>query len=322
MRALWLERGSLALVDVPVPGRPDECLIRVALAGICGTDLHMRRGYADHTGVPGHEFVGTVEAVSRPEHRHWLGQRVVGDINLGCGACPPCRRGVKEHCEHRDVLGIRARHGTFAEYITLPPANLHPVPDAVTDRAAVFTEPVAAACRILEQVDIGATHAVAVLGDGRMGLLTAQVLLTTGARVVLFGRQAPRLALARALGLDAQPAPSAPLPPRERFDIVVDFTGAVDGLQRALECVRPTGTVVLKTTAHGDATLATWPIVVDEVTIVGSRCGPFLPALDLLASGRVRTEELIEGVFALDEFERAFAAAEGGLKALFDCTQG
>jgi alcohol dehydrogenase len=316
MRALWLERGTLTLRDIPTPSSESECLVRVSLAGICGTDLHMRHGYADFTGIPGHEFVGTVERVGHREDRGWLGRRVVGDINIGCGSCGSCRAGVKEHCETRQVLGIRGRHGSLAEFLSLPARNLHAVPDALPDAAAVFTEPVAAGCRILAQLRIGPGHRVAVLGDGRMGLLVAQVLANSGASLVLFGRHEARLALGRALGLDARPTPSGPLARGDRFDVVVEITGRADGVARALECVRPLGTIVLKTTAHDTATLATWPIVVDEVTIVGSRCGPFPPALDLLATGRVRTEPLVEGVFGLDAFDDAFAAAEHGLKVL------
>jgi threonine dehydrogenase-like Zn-dependent dehydrogenase len=317
VRALRLENGRLSLVDAPVPSRPGECLVRVTMAGVCGTDLEMVKGYANFTGIIGHEFVGMVEAVSRPGDRHWTGQRVVGDINIGCGVCASCRDGVKEHCETREVLGIHVRDGAFAEYLTLPSSNLHPVPDEVSDTAAVFTEPVAAACRILEQMNLGPNHRVAVLGDGRMGLLIAQVLKTAGPSVVLFGKHADRKAIACGLGLDTRDTPASPLPRADRFDVVVDATGAADGLQRALDCVRPRGTVVLKTTVHEPGTMATWPIVVEEVTIVGSRCGPFLPALDLLARGDVRVEPLVTRVTALEDHPRAFAEAGGGLKVLF-----
>lgn len=316
MRALWLESGTLRLDDVLVPEREGECLVRVAMAGICGTDLHMRRGYADFIGIPGHEFVGIVERVSRPEDRSWLGQRVVGDINVGCTQCPSCRAGVKEHCERREVLGIRGRHGAFAEFLSLPAVNLHLVPENLADAAAVFVEPVAAGCRILQQRRIERGQRVAVLGDGRMAMLVAQVLKTTGAPVVLLGKHAARISLAVALGLEARPAPATSLPPAERFDIVVEITGRADGLAVALGCVRPLGTIVLKTTAHGAATLETWPVVVDEVTIVGSRCGPFGPALEMLAAGSVRTELLVEGQYPLHEFAAAFTAAERGLKVL------
>lgn len=317
MRAVRLDSGRLKLVDVPAPDRPGECLVRVRMAGICGTDLELVKGYAAFSGVPGHEFVGIVERVSRPQDRHWVGQRVVGDINVGCGACRACRAGIKEHCEDRQVLGIRGRDGAFAEFLTLPAHNLHPVPDAVTDRAAVFTEPLAAACRILEQVAAGPSTRTAVLGDGRMGLLIAQVLASAGAPVVLFGKHDERLALARGMGLAAEPSPAAPLAAADRFDIVVDATGTADGLERALGCVRPRGTVVLKSTVHDAGTLATWPIVVDEITIVGSRCGPFLPALDLLARGAVAVEPLVTRVAPLDDYERACQDAAVGLKVLF-----
>jgi len=317
VRALILDRGRMRLANAPVPDRPGECLVRVTIAGICGTDLELVKGYADFSGIPGHEFVGVVEAVSRPEDRHWIGQRVVGDINVGCGACRACRAGVKEHCETRQVLGIRGRNGAFAEYLTLPASNLHPVPDRVSDMAAVFTEPVAAACRILEQVDFGPTTRVAVMGDGRMGLLTAQVLRTTGAPVILFGKHDERLALARGMAIDAGPSPSSPLAAPDRFDVVVDATGASDGLRRALDCVRPRGTVILKTTVHDARELATWPIVVDEITIIGSRCGPFLPALDLLARGDVQVAPLVTCVTELGDHERAFREAATGLKVVF-----
>jgi alcohol dehydrogenase len=317
VRALILDRGRMRLADAPVPDRPGECLVRVTMAGICGTDLELMKGYADFSGIPGHEFVGVVEAVSRPEDRHWIGQRAVGDINVGCGVCRSCRDGVKEHCETRQVLGIRGRDGAFAEYLTLPASNLHPAPDGVTDTAAVFTEPVAAACRILEQIDLGPATRVAVMGDGRMGLLIAQVLRTTGAAVILFGKHDERMALARGIGLDVSRSPASPLPTPDRFDVVVDATGASDGLRRALDCVRPRGTVILKTTVHDAGEVATWPIVVDEITIIGSRCGPFLPALDLLARGVVQVGPLVTRVTELGDYERAFREAETGLKIVF-----
>jgi len=322
VRALWLEHRLLRLGDFAKPNRPGECLVRVTLAGICGTDLQLLKGYADFAGVPGHEFVGVVEDVSRAEDRHWVGQRVVGDINIGCGTCAACRQGVKEHCESREVLGIRLRDGAFAEYLSLPSVNLHPVPDSVGDHAAVFTEPVAAACRILEQIELGPNHQVAVLGDGRMGLLAAQVLKTTGAAVTLFGRHEARMALARELGLDTQPTPAGPLPAANRVDVAVDVTGRADGLARALDCVRPRGTVVLKTTVHDAGEIATWPLVVDEITIVGSRCGPFRPALQLLESGAVRVQPLVTLVTGLDDYQRAFREAASGLKVLFEISGG
>jgi alcohol dehydrogenase len=317
MRALMLEGGRIRLADVPIADRPGECLIRVKAAGICGTDLELVRGYADFSGIPGHEFVGVVERVGQPGDSHWIGRRVVGDINIGCGACLQCRAGVKEHCEDRRVLGIRKHHGAFAEYLTLPSCNLHRVPDAVGDQAAVFVEPIAAACRVLEQTSLGPGTRAAVMGDGRMGLLVAQVLAAAGTPVVLFGKHDQRLALARAMGLQARRAPEAALAAGDRFDVVVEATGAADGLARALALVRPRGTIVLKSTVHDPAAIATWPIVVDEITVIGSRCGPFDPALDLLARGAVKVDPLVTCVAGLEDFERAFREAATGLKAVF-----
>jgi len=317
MRALVLDHGRLQLLDVPLPSRHGECLVRVTMAGICGTDLELLKGYADFSGIPGHEFVGIVEAVSRPEDRHWIGQRVVGDINIGCGTCRACQDGLKEHCEARQVLGIRARDGAFAEYLTLPSCNLHPVPDTLTDLAAVFVEPVAAACRILAQVSVGPASRVAVMGDGRMGLLIAQVVAEAGASVVLLGKHDDRVEIARRMGIEARRSPGSAPGQRRRFDLVIDATGAADGLAEALGLVRPRGTVVLKSTVHAAGTMPTWPIVVDEITIVGSRCGPFAPALDLLARGAVKVDSLVTCVTGLDEYARAFREADTGLKAVF-----
>jgi len=317
MRALILEGGRIRLADVPTPDRPRECLIRVKAAGVCGTDLELVKGYADFSGIPGHEFVGVVERVSRPDDGHWVGRRVVGDINIGCGVCSRCRGGVKEHCESRRVLGIRDHDGAFAEYLTLPAANLHLVPASVGDLAAVFVEPIAAACRILEQVSLGPATRAAVLGDGRMGLLIAQVLAAAGAPVELFCKHDDRLALAQAMGLPARRSADADPAAGERFDVVVEATGGADGLTRALAMVRPRGTVVLKSTVHDVAAMATWPIVVDEITVVGSRCGPFAPAMDLLARGAVRVDRLVTCVAGLDEHERVFREAATGLKAVF-----
>jgi alcohol dehydrogenase len=317
MRALILEGGRIRLADLPTPDRPRECLVRVKAAGICGTDLELRKGYADFSGIPGHEFVGVVERVSRPDDSHWIGRRVVGDINIGCGACLQCRNGVKEHCEDRRVLGIRKHDGAFAEYLTLPSCNLHRVPDAVGDLAAVFVEPIAAACRILQQASLGPDTRAAVMGDGRMGLLIAQVLAAAGTPVLLFGKHDERLALAKAMGLQARRSPDAAPAAGDRFDVVVEATGAADGLALALALVRPRGTVVLKSTVHDPAAMATWPIVVDEITVIGSRCGPFEPALDLLARGAVKVDALVTCVTGLEDFERAFREAATGLKAVF-----
>jgi threonine dehydrogenase-like Zn-dependent dehydrogenase len=314
MRALSLDgSGRVSLGEAPVPDTPGECLIRVRAAGICGTDLQMIDGYADYRGVFGHEFVGIVERSPSPADAHWVGRRVVGEINVGCGSCGRCRAGVKEHCEHRTVLGIRERPGSFAEYVSLPAANLHEVPDEVEDRAAVFVEPLAAACRILEQVPIRPGARLAVLGDGRMGILIAQVLRTAADAVTLIGHHDRKLAVARSLGIASMRSGESD---GNQFDVVVDATGRADGLAAALTLVRPLGTIVLKSTTHGETAAALWPVVVHEVTVVGSRCGPFAPAIELLAGRSVSVLPLIAGSFALDDHDEAFVAARRELKVL------
>jgi threonine dehydrogenase-like Zn-dependent dehydrogenase len=316
MRALVAADGRLDLCDRPRPFLPDECLIGVRMAGICGTDLEILAGYAGFRGVPGHEFVGVVEWA--PEGADgWLGRRVVSEINIGCGQCRLCREGVREHCERRQVLGIRGRDGAFAEYVALPARNLHLVPGDLPDDVAVFVEPLAAACRITEQIDLSSAPEAAVLGDGRLGLLVAQVLRHAGVRVTVVGRHAEKLAIARRFDLEAVAADGTDAL-RGRFDVVVDAAGRPEGLASALALVRPRGTVVLKSTFHGAAPIATSPIVVDEVTIVGSRCGPFPKAIDLLSRGAVDVRPLVSGVYPLSRWSDAFAAARTNLKVLID----
>jgi threonine dehydrogenase-like Zn-dependent dehydrogenase len=315
MRALVAADGRLELCEVPRPSRPEDCLIRVRLAGICGTDLEILGGYADFRGVPGHEFVGVVEEAP-PDSVDWVGRRVVGEINIGCGQCRACRNGVREHCGRRTVAGIRGRDGAFAEFLSLPAGNLHAVPDGLPDEVAVFAEPLAAACRIIEQVPGSATMETAVLGDGRLGLLVAQVLRSAGARVTVIGRHGEKLALARSRGIETMAADQAGSV-RGRFDLVVDATGRREGLVSALAIVRPRGTIVLKSTFHGEVSMATSPIVVDEVTIIGSRCGPFRQAIDLLSRGAVDVRPLVSGVYHLSAWREAFTAARTELKVLF-----
>jgi threonine dehydrogenase-like Zn-dependent dehydrogenase len=316
VRALLIEApGVIRFTSAPEPSRPGECVIKVTMAGVCGTDLELLEGYADFRGVPGHEFVGRVRSTGSESDRSWIGKRVVGEINVGCGTCAWCRRDEKEHCIARTVVGIRGREGAFADYLALPAANLHEAPDALDDRAAVFVEPVAAACRILEQVEVRDGTRVAVLGDGRLAQLTAQVLRTRAGDVALLGRHDRKMDVARALGVDARRRSDAD---QHAFDVVVEATGSGTGLMEAVELVRPRGIVVMKSTVHGEAPLATWPMVVNEVTLIGSRCGPFEPAIALLASGAVKVEPLVDGVYALEDYERAFEEARRGLKILFD----
>ncbi|HSL21807.1 MAG TPA: alcohol dehydrogenase catalytic domain-containing protein [Vicinamibacterales bacterium] len=315
VRALVLESDrSVSLRDRPKPLASGECLIRVTAAGICGTDLELLRGYAGFSGVPGHEFVGVVEEADAPD-AGWIGRRVVGEITVGCGRCPGCRAAGRGHCDNRTVLGIRGRDGAFAEYLTLPSANLHAVPDSMDDVTAVFVEPTAAACRVAEQVAIGPGLRAAVVGAGRLGFLIAQVLRGHGADVLLVARNRARHALATRLDLEAVTVDSVASLAR-RFDLVVDATGAPAGFAEACALVRPRGTVVVKSTIHGDTPVALSPLVVDEVTVIGSRCGPFPAALEALTGGRVQVGPLVAGIYPLEQFSEAFEVARAGLKVI------
>jgi threonine dehydrogenase-like Zn-dependent dehydrogenase len=314
MRALWLEDRVLgARHDVPRPAPPPgEALVRVTLAGVCNTDLELVKGYYPFTGVPGHEFVGEVVAAGAAE---WIGRRVVGEINASCGACATCRAGRRTHCPSRTVLGIKGRHGSMAEFLSLPMENLHAVPDTLADDAAVFTEPVAAALEVQRQVAIDAGARVVVVGDGKLGQLVARTLAQAGHRPTVIGRHERKLALLSRLGIAT--AAGGDLPPREA-DVVIECTGNPDGLALARALVRPRGTIVLKSTYHGEVPLNLSGIVVDEVTLVGSRCGPFAPALALLAGGGLEVADMVDQRFPLDDGVAAFAAAAapGVLKVL------
>ncbi len=296
----------------PVPP-PGEALIRVRLAGICNTDLELLRGYMAYRGVLGHEFVG--EVVQGPDPA-WLGRRVVGDINAACYTCDTCRAGRHTHCPNRTTLGIYRRDGALADYLLLPQANLHAVPDSVPDEAAVFVEPLAAACEILEQVHLRPTDRVVVLGDGKLGLLVAAVLRLTGCDLTLVGRHREKLALAAAWGVPGRLS-DEPLPAHEA-DVVVECTGSPDGFALARRLLRPRGTLVLKSTYHGALSVDMSALVVDEITLVGSRCGPFAPAIRLLAAGLVDPRPLIAATYRLADIEAAFAHAgsKGVLKVL------
>lgn len=296
----------------PVPP-PGEALIRVRLAGICNTDLELLAGYMAYRGVLGHEFVGQVVEAPDPT---WRGRRVVGDINAACYTCETCRAGHHTHCPNRTTLGIYCRDGALADYLLLPQANLYAVPDAVPDEAAVFVEPLAAACEILEQVHLRPTDRVVVLGDGKLGLLVAAVLRLTGCDLTLVGRHAEKLALAAAWGVPGRLA-AEPLPWRTA-DVVVECTGSPDGFALARQLLRPRGTLVLKSTYHGALSLDMSALVVDEITLVGSRCGPFAPAIRLLATGLVDPRPLIAATYPLADVQAAFAhaACKGTLKVL------
>ncbi len=331
MLAFTVRNNRLAPAKKPLPRlRPGWALIQLRLAGICNTDIEILRGYHSFRGTPGHEFVGEVVAVrgvSARESARWLGPRVVGEINIACTAlgfrpvCRFCRRGLKTHCARRKVLGIVAHDGAFAEFLTLPLENLHLVPDGLTDEQAVFTEPLAAACQILAQLPVARFRDAAVLGDGKLGQLIARVLHSVMPRVTLFGKHEVKLALARLAGIPAQKVrgdASDLRRIRKNFPLVIEATGSPTGLTLAQQITEPRGTLVLKSTFHGAAPIETWPTVVKELTILGSRCGPFARALALLRSAQVDPTPLISRTFPLAEAPAAIAYAQkpGVMKVL------
>ena len=341
MKALRYQNETLGVADVPKPTLNGEALVRVTLSGICNTDLEIARGYAGFEGTLGHEFVGVIESV--PEARAsergsrasisrgvptrasstdepsltvgllTPGQRVVGEINAGCGRCDLCRAGDSRHCAIRTVLGIVGRDGAHAEFLTLPVANLLPVPKEVPDEHAVFAEPLAAACGILERTSITSDTKVAVIGDGKLGLLCAQVVATTGATVTLIGKHQSKLHIAEQLGIEIAVVDEANKRAYE-FDVVVEASGSPAGFNLALDKLRPRGVLVLKSTFRGATRMDTARIVVDEISVVGSRCGRFAPALELLKNNEIEVQNLISEEFPLTDGLRAMArAAESGV---------
>jgi threonine dehydrogenase-like Zn-dependent dehydrogenase len=334
MKALRYENQKLSVADVAKPNVDGEAVVRVTLSGICNTDLEITRGYAGFEGTIGHEFVGVIESLpkrgseARPSGRAQSneplltrglvpGDRVVGEINAGCGSCHLCRAGDPRHCQTRTVLGIVGRDGAHAEFLKLPVVNLLPVPDEISDECAVFTEPLAAACGILERAQINVDTRVAVIGDGKLGLLCAQVLATTGASVTLVGRHPDKLQIAARRGVETIMADKAKLRTRE-FDVVVEASGSATGFDLALVLLHPRGVLVLKSTFHGATEFHAARIVVDEISVVGSRCGRFAPALELLKTNAVDVESLISEERALRDGLSAIrrAAEPGVLKVL------
>lgn len=313
MIAVHIADGAVSVKRKALPKRRSgQALLRLLCGGICNTDVELLRGYYGFQGTPGHEFVAEVVEA---DDAAWVGRRVVGEINVACGRCEWCRRGLGRHCPKRTVLGIMRHAGAFAEYLTLPEENLRAVPAGVKTEHAVFTEPLAAACEILEQVRIPKDAPLAVLGDGKLGLLIAQALHAHGARVRLYGKHKEKLAVAASAGVET--AFSNKLP-RAAYDYTVEATGSNAGLAAAVAMTRARGTVVMKSTVHGTVPLDTAPVIVNEITLVGSRCGRFEPALKLLRSGKLRLDEMITDRFALKDAPRAFARAQepGVLKVL------
>ncbi len=331
MLAFRVRNGTLKRIEKSLPKlRRGWALVRVRLAGICNTDVEILRGYHDFKGIPGHEFVGEVvevAGVSSSAKREWINKRVVGEINISCAsfgfrrACGFCKRGLKTHCARRTVLGILSHNGAFAEYLSLPLASLHRLPDNISDEQAVFVEPLAAACEILKQINVRRFRSAAVLGDGKLAQLIARVLRTKLPRVVMYGKHSPKLQLAHRAGIETHRVHGderdhAKL--RDSYSLVVEATGAPTGLRLAQEMTEPRGTLVLKSTFHGTAPVETWPLVVKELSIIGSRCGPFGEAIGLLESGRVDPAPLITKTFSLGEAPQAiqFARRRGVMKVL------
>ncbi len=331
MLAFTVRNHQLVATKKPLPRlRSRWALVKVCLAGICNTDVEILRGYHAFRGVPGHEFVGEVVAlngVSAKEKSKWLGKRVTGEINVSCSAygyrpvCAFCRRGLKTHCARRTVLGIVKHDGAFAECLALPLENLHAVPDSVTDEQAVFVEPLAAACEILQQINIKQFRAAAVLGDGKLAQLIARVLRTALPRVVMYGKHQDKLKLAARAKIETHKVrgdASDLTRIKENFALVIEATGSASGLALALQITEPRGTLVLKSTFHGATPVETWPLVVKEITLIGSRCGPFAKAIALLRSNKVDPHPLITRTFPLSQAPAAiqYAQQPGVMKVL------
>lgn len=290
---------------------PGESIVRVRLAGICGTDLELAKGYMGFRGIPGHEFVGEVV---ESENSSMLRRRVVGEINAGCGACEVCARGLARHCPNRTVLGILGRDGAFADCLRLPDRNLFPLPGSIPDEVAVFVEPLAAAYEIFEQIKIPRNQRVLVLGDGRLGILVTMALKAEGYDAIVAGHHLERAERAHHLSINIEREQEL----NDRFDVVVDCTGSSSGFSRALELVRPRGTLILKSTAAANADLNLAPVVINEVTVLGSRCGIFAPAIEALTSGKIDPRPLISDILPLDDGLHALdeAAKSSNLKIL------
>jgi len=309
MKALLFDK-SISIAEIPKPARKSgEALIKVLLAGICNTDLEITRGYMGYKGVIGHEFVGVVED---SENHSLINKRVVGEINFGCGRCEYCLSGLERHCPNRTVLGIQDRQGAFAQYVSIPDKNIYHIPDNVPDNQAVFVEPLAAAVEILEQVKIEPTSLVAIVGDGKLALLILQVIQLTGNRCFLFGKHKEKLEIASQLGGKALAAEKGS---SKKFDFVIEASGKKEGFDFALDIIKPRGTIILKSTYQDKTNMNFAKIVIDEINITGSRCGPFAPALSLLEKKRVQVEPLISKIFPF----RAFVYAQkNSLKVLID----
>jgi threonine dehydrogenase-like Zn-dependent dehydrogenase len=309
MKAAYFDGTKISLKDdYPTPNL-DEALIKVRLAGICGTDLEMIRGYTSYTGVLGHEFVGEVVESA---NKDLIGKRIVGEINAGCGKCQMCTTGLERHCPQRTVLGIYKRDGAFAQYLSLPEKNLHLIPDSISDEQAVFVEPLAAAFEIEEQLRIEKDSKIVLLGDGRLAQLIMRVLRINHSNITCFGRHAKKLQLAEKIGIKTKTVIS---PHDEHaFDVVIEATGSESGFLDTMKLAKPRGIVVLKSTIASKNKLDLTPAIVNEITFVGSRCGPFRPAIQALANGIIFVDDLIDSVYPLDKLSDALDAARNSEK--------
>jgi threonine dehydrogenase-like Zn-dependent dehydrogenase len=320
MKAIIFDGALVFREDYPRPEpKENEALIRVIVAGICNTDREIMKGYLGFHGVMGHEFVGIVEAA--PEGwTNLIGKRVVGEINCGCGACDYCRKGMEKHCPSRTTLGIQGRDGAFAEYLVLPVSNLHAVPDGVSDEEAVFAEPLAAALEISQQIHIKPTDNILVLGDGKLGLLCALTLGLTGARVTLAGKHEAKLKIAKNQHIETLDMSTSKDNEKKAYDIVVEATGRADGFEQAMKLTKPGGTIVLKSTVASSSEMNLAPLVIHEITLVGSRCGPFDAAIGTLEKRLIDVQPMISGIYRFDDAREAFESAQAkeSLKIIID----
>jgi threonine dehydrogenase-like Zn-dependent dehydrogenase len=304
MKAAYFDGSTISIQNNYPEPKPGETLVKVRIAGICGTDLEMIQGYASYTGVLGHEFVGQVV---KSENKDLIGKRVVGEINAGCGKCQMCATGLERHCPERTVLGIYKRDGAFAQYLSLPEKNLHVIPDSISDEQAVFVEPLAAAFEIEEQLKIDANSNIAILGDGRLAQLITRVLRINHKNITCFGRHQNKLGLLSKLGVRTK---IVIMPEDEHtFDVVVEATGSESGFVDTMRLAKPRGIVILKSTIASKNKLDLTAAIVNEITFVGSRCGPFRPAIQALATGMVSVDDLIDSIYPLDKLDDALDAA-------------
>ena len=305
MKAAYFDGKKITLEqNYPEPNSA-EALVRVNLAGICGTDLEILDGYMNYRGILGHEFVGTVE---KSENSELIGKRVVGEINVGCGVCSSCINGMHRHCPNRTVLGILKRNGAFAEFVSLPKQNLHVLPDSISDEQAVFVEPLAAALEIKEQVTLDPQWNVAVVGDGRLAQLISRVLKLSCNNITCFGRHQNKLQSLDKLGIKTKIGIESL--DEFTFDLVVEATGSNSGFSDTMKLVKPRGIVILKSTIASKGNLDLTPTVINEITLIGSRCGLFKPAIDALATGMVAVDDMIDSTFPLEKFQEAIIQAK------------